>query len=107
MRTSAVTVSILLSLLLVACGPATSIHNDTKSPIYVDLISKGVPRSPSPQLVKPGDGITGPWCHNTVARIYIGVAPSALRSLDMAGRCSPGTCSCTIYASQLLAADRH
>jgi hypothetical protein len=46
--------------------------------------------------------MTAPWCANEVQRIYVGNSPSTLRQFDVAARCKPRACGCTIFASELL-----
>lgn len=94
----------VVCIALAACGPTTSVYNDSPSKLYVDLTPKHRPRGPYPHLVEIGDSMIVPWCSNEVANIYIGAAPNQLRVFDAAKYCSPKKCNCAISASSLMKA---
>jgi hypothetical protein len=91
-----------MSGLLAACGPAAAIKNNSKIPLYIDLIKAGGRRAPSPQRVTAGNSMTAPWCWEKVEEVWIGNSPTNLYRYGLAGQCNPSRCNCTVKASALI-----
>jgi hypothetical protein len=97
----------LLTIVLVACGPNTTVVNDKRTPLFMDIIKRGHVRQPVAGRVERSDSMTAPWCARDVASVWLGTSASALQRFEIAGRCKPASCHCTVLASDLLGESGH
>ena len=99
-------IGLSLFAVLTACGPTTSLRNDTKATVYVDFIKKDAGRSPSAQKVAPGNLMTAPWPPADASTLYVGNDPAKLQSFIVATLCDVSKPNCDIRASQLATLNR-
>ena len=86
---------------LPSCGPATTVANDTRTTVWVDVVKTGVGRQPHLQAIKPGNSFIGPYRVRDVAGIYVGASPTNVRRYEAAQFCKPKAWGCLIHVSAL------
>lgn len=89
-------------VLLSACGPATSVYNNSNSRVYVDLTPRNGSQTPRAQLVDVANSMTAPWCSKEVAQIYVGISRERLHAFDPSKYCDLRKCNCTVAVSALM-----
>ncbi|MFZ4687796.1 MAG: hypothetical protein ACOYLS_01030 [Polymorphobacter sp.] len=94
-------ISLPISTALAACGPTTSLRNDTEASVWVDFIKVEAPRLPHPQEVVAGSLLTAPWPPNEASTLYVGNDPSNLRKFDVVTLCDLTKKHCDVRVSQL------
>jgi hypothetical protein len=101
MKSSIRRVAISVLLALAACGPTTSVRNDTNLTVYVDLIKTGTPRPPSPQKLVSGQILTAPWRPAEAQSVYLGRDAANLKRYPVVELCNLTMQNCNIDVSQL------
>lgn len=101
LRRSAFLAAVSACFGLAACGPATTVVNDTKSKVWADIVTRDQPREPYGYGIEPGGSFMWPFPVRELSGVYIGTSREQLHRYPATQFCKANASGCLIYVSAI------